>query len=245
MRILPTSFPIVHFLRPVGLGIASLMLSGCFYANTSQAPIATTYPYTEQQRMQAAHHWDVLARHEATQILQRERVRFRDFYITPAEESSASAYSGGEFGRGFRTLLTSELVSRGATLMTVPTANTANIHVDVEVVTHRDRGFIRPPVGAFTALTAGIAVATIPYNQWSEPALALIPGAIAADITSGSWTHTGNEEVIITTQILDGERIIYSSSNIYYINAGDRRHYAPHRVPQAPTTPTVSITDTW
>ena len=62
--------------------------------------------------------------------------------------------------------------------MTVPTANTSNIHVDVEVVTHRDRGFIRPPVGAFTALTAGIAVATIPYNQWSEPALALIPGAI-------------------------------------------------------------------
>ena len=79
MRILPTSFPIVHFLRPVGLGMVSLMLSGCFYANTSQAPIATTYPYTEQQRMQAAHHWDVLARHEATQILQRERVRFHYF----------------------------------------------------------------------------------------------------------------------------------------------------------------------
>ncbi|XKF04300.1 hypothetical protein LG286_11465 [Vreelandella venusta] len=245
MRTRPMSHSIVHFLRPVGLGLASLMLSGCFYANTSQAPIATTYPYTEQQRMQAAHHWDVLARNEATQILQRERVRFRDFHITQAEENGTHAYSGGEFGRGFRTLLTSELVSRGATLMTVPTTNTANIHVDVEVVTHRDRGFIRPPVGAFTALTAGIAVATIPYNQWSEPALGLIPGAIAADITSGSWTNTGNEEVIITTQILDGEQILYSSSNIYYINPGDRRQYAPHRVPQAPTTPTVSITDTW
>lgn len=245
MRIRPTLFQLSYFIRPASLGLASLMLSGCFYANTSQAPVATTYPYTEQQRMQAAHHWDVLARYEATRILQRERVRNRDLHISEADSGELHAYSGGEFGRGFRTLLTSELVSRGANLTTAPTANSANITIDVEVVEHRDRGFIRPPIGAFTALTAGIAVATIPYNQWAEPALGLIPAAALADTTSGSWTHTGNEEIIVTTQIIDGERILYSSSNIYYINAGDRRQYAPHRVPQAPATPSVSITDTW
>lgn len=245
MRMLPIPSRLSYFIRPVSLGLASLMLSGCFYANTSQAPIATTYPYSEQQRMQAAQHWDVLARHEASSILQRERVRNRDLYITEADSAGLHAYSGGEFGRGFRTLLTSELVSRGANLTTVPTPNSANISIDVEVIEHRDRGFIRPPVGAFTALTAGIAVATIPFNQWREPALALIPAGMLADTTSGSWTHTGNEEIIVTTQIIDGERILYSSSNIYYINAGDRRQYAPHRVPQAPVTPSVSITDTW
>jgi hypothetical protein len=221
------------------------MLSGCFYANTSQAPVAVTYPYTEQQRMQAAHHWDVLARHEATSILQRERVRNRDLHISEADHGELRTYSGGEFERGFRTLLTSELVSRGANLTTVPTANSANITIDVEVVEHRDRDFIRPPIGAFTALTAGIAVATIPFNQWSEPALGLIPAGMLADVTSGNWTSTSDEEIIVTTQIIDGERILYSSSNIYYINAGDRRQYAPHRVPQAPTTPTVPLTDTW
>jgi hypothetical protein len=245
VRTRPRLFPLSNCIRPVSLGLASLMLSGCFYANTSQAPIATTYPYTEQQRMQAAHHWDVLARHEATSILQRERVRNRDLHISEPDDEAPHAYSGGEFGRGFRALLTSELVSRGANLTTVPTANSANITFDVEVVEHRDRGFIRPPVGAFTALTAGIAVATIPYNQWAEPALGLIPAAMLADTTSGSWTHTGDEEIIVTTQIIDGERILYSSSNIYYINAGDRRQYAPHRVPQAPTTPSVPLTDTW
>lgn len=245
MRMLPISSRLTYFIRPVSVGLTSLMLSGCFYANTSQAPIATTYPYTEQQRMQAAQHWDVLARHEASSILQRERVRNRDLHITAADNAEFRAYSGGEFERGFRTLLTSELVSRGANLTTVPTANSANISINVEVVEHRDRGFVRPPIGAFTALTAGIAVATIPFNQWSEPALGLIPAGMIADVTSGSWTHTGNEEIIVTTQIIDGERILYSSSNIYYINAGDRRQYAPHRVPQAPVTPTVSITDTW
>lgn len=232
-------------LRPLIIGMASLTLGGCFYANTSQAPIATTYPYSEQQRMQAAHHWNVLARHEATQILRRERVRFRDLHIPDAHQDATHAYSGGEFGRGFRTLLTSELVSRGANLTTQPQANSAEIHIDVDVIEHRDRGFVRPPVGAFTALAGGIAVAAIPLNQWAEPALGLIPAAVAADVTSGSWTHTGDEEVIITTQILDGEQILYSSSNIYYINSGDRRQYAPDRVPSAPSTPTVSITDEW
>lgn len=222
-----------------------LSLGGCFYANTSQAPIATTYPYSEQQRMQAAHHWEILARHEADKILTRERVRFRDLYIAPPAQGAFSAYSGGEFDRGFRALLTSELVTRGANVMTAPSDNTASVEIDVGVVQHRDRGFVRPPVGAFTALTAGIAVATLPINHWREPALGLIPAAAVADVTSGSWTYTGNEEIIVTTRIVDGERILYSSSNIYYINAGDRRQYAPNLVPRAPVTPSVSVTDTW
>lgn len=235
----------VQLLRPACIGLASLVLSGCFYANTSQAPIATTYPYSEQQRMQAAQHWEVLAQHEAAGILRSERVRFRDLHIPAQEHTSVSAYYGGEFERGFRTLLTSELVSRGGSVMTHPSTGGATVQVDVEVVEHRDRGYIRPPFGAYTALAGGVTVASMALGNWSEPALALIPAAMVADTTSGSWTYEGKEEVIITTQIVDNDRILYSSSNIYYINAGDRRHYAPHRVPQAPVTPTVSITNTW
>ncbi|WNL43462.1 hypothetical protein RN347_06040 [Halomonas sp. PAMB 3264] len=227
----------------LGVGLLSLALSGCFYANTSQAPIATTYPYSEQQRMQAAHHWEILARHEASQILQRERVRFRDLHIKNPHPDGYIPYSGGEFDRGFRTFLTSELVTRGANVTTAAGANSVDVIVDVEIVEHRDRGFIRPPTGAFTALTAGIAVATIPINHWAEPALGLIPAGIAADVFSGSWTYTGNEEIIITTQVVDGDRILYSSSNIYYINGGDRRQYAPQRVHYP--DPAIPLTDTW
>lgn len=243
----------VRWLRPVSLGLASLALSGCFYANTAQVPIATTYPYTEQQRMQAAHHWEVLARHEANGILRSERVRFRDLHVASDVTRDAhndahaylSAYRGGEFGRGIRALLTSELVTRGGNVTATPQPNAATIHIDVEVVSHTDRHFTRPPAGAFTALATGIAVATVPLNRWSEPALGLIPAAMLADTLSGSWTYTGHDEIIVTTQIIDDERILYSSSNIYYINAGDRSHYAPYRAPQAPIIPTVSITDSW
>ncbi len=232
-------------LTPLAFATLALPLGGCFYANTAQAPIATTYPYSEQQRMQAAHHWDVLAGHEASGILASNRLRLRDIYIRGDINMPEGMHVGGEFNRGFEDLLTSRLVSRGASVTTAPTANSVTLEFHVEVVNHRDRGFIRPPQGAFTALTSGIAVATIPFNQWSEPALGLIPAAIGADITSGSWTYEGNEETIITVQAVEGERILYSSSNIYYTNRGDRRHYAPYRVPQAPATPTVSVSDTW
>ncbi len=246
MRIRPLLSFTRRYLAPLGLGAVSLMLSGCFYANTSQTPIATTYPYSEQQRMQAAQHWEVLARHEAAGILASERVRFRDLHVLAPEHAQyGSYYSGGEFERGFRTLLTSELVSRGGSVTTQPRANGATVQIDVEVVQHRDRGYTRPPFGAYTALASGIAVASFPIRHWSEPALALIPAGILADSIGGSWTPTSNEEIIITTQIVEQDQILYSSSNIYYINAGDRRQYAPHRVPQAPTTPVISITDTW
>lgn len=217
--------------------LVSSLLSGCFYRQMSQAPIATTYPYSVQQRMQAAHHWDVLADHEADGILHSERLRGKTYYLP-----EAGATQDGDFLQGYRSLLKSRLVSRGARV-TVSPALGAHLHVDVQVVDHRDRGFIRPPHGALTILATGIAVATIPINRWSEPALALIPAAAAADLVSGSWTHTGNTEIIVTTQVIENEHVIYSSSNIYYINGGDRRHYGARPAPVV--TPTIRVTDEW
>ena len=229
--------PILHRLSFILLAVAVVTLSGCFRVNTTQAPIATTYPYSEQQRMQAAEHWRVLADYEADGIMSDIRARARDLYIRPDDHAPRDENDGGEFGRGFRDLLTSQLVSRGADVVTAPSALSATIDVEVEVVNHRDRGYIRPPRGAFTVLASGIAVLTHPFNHWTEPALSALPAAVGADLVSGSWTRTASEEIIVTTQIVDDEKVLYSSSNIYYTNQGDRRHYAPHRVPRAPTIP--------
>lgn len=218
----------------------SLLLAGCFAVGTSQAPIATTYRISDQQRMQAAHHWEILARHEAERMLEIERLRVLPLHIMAPPYSAGP----GEFYRGYRDLLTSELVSRGARVSTVP-AQAAEVRFTVETVKHRDRSFIRPPEGAFTTLAVGVAVASLAYNHWAEPALALIPGAMLADAFSGSWTYTGDDEVIITTQVIENQRIIYSSSNLYYINAGDRRQYAPPSGPAKPLLPILPVTNRW
>ncbi|MEC8916139.1 MAG: hypothetical protein VX796_00800 [Pseudomonadota bacterium] len=197
--------------------LGATALSGCFGVNTSQAPIATTYPISEQQRMQAAHHWEVLAEHEARAILSDRRLRQKALYIAPEMPTTA-------FAEGFRALLTSELVSRGAIVKTRPEA-AVEIDFDVQVIRHRDRTAIRKPQGALTALAAGIAVATLPYNHWTEPALGLIPAAAVADVFSGSWTSETNHEVIITVSADEYDTLLYSSSNLYYISGGDSGQY--------------------
>lgn len=212
--------------------IGSVALTGCFNANTSQAPIATTYTYSEQQKMQAAHHWNVLAAHEAAQILNNERLSGRTFHL----ENNASS---SPFNDAFNSLLTSQLVNNNA-VVTLSSLNSLSINYKVQIVEHSDRDNIRYPQGALTALAAGIAVATLPYNNWSEPSLALIPAAGIIDIFSGSWTSETDHEVIITTQVTDSNTILHSTSNIYYINGGDKNHYKTSR-----PAGTVNLTDQW
>ncbi|SMR77850.1 hypothetical protein [Marinobacterium sediminicola] len=201
------------------LSIGSTLLAGCFGTHTSQAPIATTYPISEQQKMQAAHHWDVLAQHQADLLTQNERLKNQPLFIKSPDQTTP-------FSRAFDTLLTSQLVAKGAYVKTSPT-QAALVSYKVQVVEHKDRGYIRAPEGAMTALAAGIAVATIPYNNWAEPALALIPAAAATDLFSGSWTSETDQEVVITTQVTMADQVVYSNSNIYYINPGDNGHYSP------------------
>lgn len=197
--------------------LAIAPLSGCFQLNTSQAPLAKSWPLTEQQRMQAAHHWEVLARNEARAIMESQRLRERPLYVAPASTETP-------FSRGFHSLLESALVQQGGLVSTRP-EGAVRVDYDVQVVSHNDRGFIRKPVGTFTALTSGIALATHPFNHWSEPALALIPGAALFDAFSGNLVEVGDTEVIITTRADEFDTLLHASSNIYYINAGDTHHY--------------------
>lgn len=216
----------------------SLSLSGCFYTNAAQVPMAKTYPYSEQQRMQAAHHWQVLAEYEAKGILQQPYLRSTPLYLP-----EPTARSNSEFARGYRSLLTSELVSGGAIVKKRP-EGAATVDFDVEVIHHGDRGFVRPYPGAIT-LAAFATGATVLVAPATNAALALIPPVVGADVTSGSWTSVSDEEVIITTKITDNERVLYSSSNIYYINQGDREQYAPHPILVPGPAPDVRLDDRW
>ncbi|MFC0267958.1 hypothetical protein [Kushneria aurantia] len=195
-----------------------LSLSGCFQLHTAQAPMATSWPLTEQRRMQAAHHWDVLARHEARAIMARQRLRGSPLYIAEPVPSTP-------FSRAFHRLLESQLVNNGALVSTQPEGSVF-VDYDVQVVEHQDRGFIRRPEGTFTALAAGVTLAFQPINHWAEPALALIPGAALFDAFSGNITEVGDTEVIITTRASEYDTLLFSSSNIYYVNDGDSSQYA-------------------
>lgn len=202
-------------------GVCAGLLSGCFQTNTSQAPLATTYPISEQQKMQAAHHWNVLAQHEAGLITQSAAATHTPLYITEDARNTP-------FGRGFSALLTSKLVQQGADIRTQPDG-AATLRYQVEVVEHSDRDSVRQAPGSWTALAAGVAVAALSVERWNAPELLVAPLAIGADLYSGNAVEDSNHEVIITTQIVRGNRVLHSSSNIYYINGGDLNHYTPSK----------------
>ncbi len=218
--------------RTALLSLVTLLLPGCFYAHTSQAPIAKTYPLTEQHKMQAIQHWQVLADHEAQGILQQ--LKGQSLYVAKGESSSP-------FNDTFHELLTSSLVSGGGVVMTSPSM-AAEVSYDVNLVEHKDRDAVRPPEGALSVLAAGIAVATFPFNHWNEPSLALIPAAVVADIFAGNVVSESSHEIAITTRVSSQGRLLHSTTNIYYINAGDKSHYVAPKAKQAASR-SIRVTD--
>lgn len=207
------------------------LLSGCYNVNTSQTPIPTAYPSSEQQKMQAAHHWDVLAEYEAKLITASLKQHNLPVYFE-STESSAPFYSS------YKNLLTSQLVKHGAVVRTV-SHGAGRVTFTVDVIEHKDRDSRRTPPGSWALLAGGVVVAAHAVDHWSTPAKLLIPAAVAADLYSGNWIEDTDFEVVITTQVQKGVQLVHSSSNIYYINGGDADHYS---VPEKKTRK-IRLTD--
>lgn len=202
------------------IGLLVSVLAGCSI-NTSQVPIAETYPISEQKRMQAVHHWDVLAEHEAS-LMSSSLVEFTaPVYISEAQSETS-------FDRGFKNLLTSQLVGKGA-VVKASASDAVVVSYDVEVVEHRDRGYTRAPEGAWTLLASGVALLVSAADNWTPSSKVIAPAVIGADLFSGNLVDKSRYEIIITIQAVNNDQIIHSSSNIYYINGGDSRHYSPSR----------------
>lgn len=200
------------------LGSSVVLLAGCA-AGTSQAPVAITYPRTEQQKMQAAHHWDVLAEYEAGRILTALKDASNPIYIdVPTALDSAFAY-------GYAAMLQSHLVSKGAVVVTEPVSGSVRISYFTQVLEHKDRGYVAPAPGTYTALGAGVVAVAAAADTWEPGALAALPVLLAADVLSGGYAKVEPTEVIITTRMIEGMLVLYSDTDIFYFNPGDTDHY--------------------
>jgi hypothetical protein len=196
-----------------------------FMAGCTRIPQPASYAYSEQQKMQASHHWDVLASDVANQInnqLIRSDYIDKAVFVKSTCGSDAVPCEPGQttqFNEAFRDLLITRLVHFG-----VPTSiekQVADIKIDykVQVVYHAT---IRPtiPPGALTALSAVILV--IRHASIEIQALALAAGL---DIMNAASPRNGHYEVIITTSMVTDGKYLFRTSDIYYINDPDFWHY--------------------
>ncbi|MGH8066491.1 MAG: hypothetical protein ACRERE_14890 [Candidatus Entotheonellia bacterium] len=210
-----------------------ILLAGC-----SQVPKPSTYPYSFQHKMQAAHHWNVLANGVAAELT----ASFRGGSVSSVETVYVQSDDRSPFGRAFRTFLITELTKQGISVSVNPDTP-LKIDWAVQLVVHQaDRS--NPPFLLANTLLAGLAYGV--GIAWSELD-AVAAGAVTAgvvgpllDILPGmDFGPLPHSEVIITTMITRTGAILARNTTPFYINDEDRQHYWSR--PDMPGTPTPLV----
>ncbi|MFN3883789.1 MAG: hypothetical protein ACK4Q4_03390 [Rhodocyclaceae bacterium] len=198
--------------------VATTALAGCA-TPYSEAPLATNFPTTKQEKIQAAAHWDIIAKDVANRLMSRLPADKKPLYVV--QKSGASA-----FDRAFSNMLVSSLVASGQTVVKQP-AGALSIELDTQVVRFSADRPQYKHAGAASALVTGLWA----LNE-VEPTAA---GALTALVFAGdayAWFRsefasgeTPQTEIIVTTSVSDGDRYLARSTNVYYTADTDRALY--------------------
>lgn len=213
--------------------LIALLLAGC-----TRVPQPASYAYSEQQKMQAAQHWDILASDVANQInnqLIRSDYLDKAVFVKTTCGSDALPCGQGEtsqFNEGFRDLLITRLVHFGVPTSIEKKLSDIEVNYKVQVIYHSSSRSTLPP-GALTAITAVVSVLRQAPSQIQAIAI-----AAGLDLVNSAAPHIGHYEVIITTSMVADEKYLFRTSDIYYINDPDFWHY--QNSPQGKTIQMVS-----
>lgn len=193
---------------------------------SSRIPEPITYPYSQQKKMQASSHWEVLATDLANRInnelIMTDNVHKAVFVKETCGDDSipCNAYETSSFDEGFRDLLITKLFGYGVPTKSRPDENALTLQYKVQIV-HRNTDRVRSiQPGVLTGLSAAVAVL---YNAPTE--LIILAIGAGADIANSSMVTSGHYEIIITTSMTTDDRYIFRSSDIYYINDKDFFQY--------------------
>ena len=222
-----------------GLSVALAgLMAGCAAPRYADVPAPTRFENTQQQRLQAAQHWQTIADHFAKQLAGdlKDRIGTRALYIPQP---------GGEqaFVEGFRELLITALVAQGVPVST-EAKNALTVDVRYSIYKFRpDRVASTYYYGDATMLAAGlwalggvVAANIAPHHPGVSAGAKLL--TVAAGIDGFSWiTDEANgrgvyasgpvprAEIILTASVSDGSRIVSRHSNLYYATDEDESLY--------------------
>ncbi len=227
------------------LGVAILILAqGCHPMQTSitsQAPVPNAYCLSTQQKMQAVHHWSVLAEDVASIVYLKLMESFSENQF-PLYIASAGITP---FDKGFHELLITRLVERG-----LPVSNNYKdplvLSFDTQVVTHKRR-IIRTKAGVYESLAPGFFVhRDIPLSgleNQSRKAQSLVNSA-ELNVEAGEYTiELPEKEVMVTLSLTFKGVYVMRHSSVYYINDPEWWHYAQKAEVQEPAVARYTLVD--
>jgi hypothetical protein len=197
------------------------LLSGC--AVHEGRPPVKIFDVPAQGKLKSASHWAVVANDVALNIKNVETVQGRPIFFIMDEKT--------QFEKIFSPQLQSGLVSQGVPVAVTAT-NALTLKVRIDSVRHEIIETYRP--GTMSSLAAGIQVARgiETASQVLNIASAL---AIAEDIYRSNADNRlrPRTEIAITVAVDDGAKLIFSRTDVYYIEDADERLF---REPERPRT---------
>lgn len=204
---------------------------------SSRMPEPITYPYSQQKKMQASAHWEILAQDLANRI-NNELILSDNIetavYVKPTcgdEVTPCEANETSTFNEAFRDLLITGLYDYGIPTRSQSTPESIEVLYKVQVVRHNTKRMRTLQPGILTALSAAVVVLR---NAPSE--LVLLATGVAADVANTNYTTNGHYEVIITTSMIENGKYLFRASDIYYINDKDFFQYQETHTVTTPIT---------
>ena len=194
------------------------MIAGCA-TPYSEAPLATNFPTSKQQKLQAAAHWNAIAGDVAKQIVDKQKDR-QPLYVNHAQGKT-------EFDRAFSNHLISALVAHGIVVQKNALGALA-VDVDTQVVQFSANRPQYNYAGAATALTAGVWAL---HN--ASPAGIATAGIVGTDAylwfrSEFATGETPRSEIIITTSVSNRDQYLSRTTSVYYVADADQGLYQAH-----------------
>ena len=211
--------------------MAVFLMEGCYRGQnrpgpatpvTSQVPVPNAYRLSTQQKMQAVHHWQVLANDVANIVNLKIKGDFSDsqspIYVAPAGITV--------FDKGFLELLITSLVEKGLSVSN-SYKDALVLSFDTQVVTYKRRT-IRTRAGVYKSLAPGLFVhREMPLSGnkgWKAQGLV---ASSEVNVEAGAYTiELPEKEVMITLSLMYKGSYVMRHSSVYYINDPEWRHYA-------------------
>ncbi len=181
-----------------------LSLYGC----NARIPEPIPYPYSQQQKSQAAWHWNVLAKDVANKI-NNQLVLSGNFdkalyveYNCGSDMVPCKPNETSPFNEAFRDLLITNLYDLQIPTKVRPDETALNINFKVQIVRHSSRRIQTIEPGVISTISAGIAVL-----RNAPASLVLMASGGALDAINTSFVQNGHYEIIITKDsVIDGKK---------------------------------------
>lgn len=167
-----------------------------FIGACSQVPYPTTYGVSTQNKMQAATHWQILAKDTADKIAQKFPIGSK-LFIEKINEEPFYPY--------FINFLEQELIKNKYVIVSHQTPESLPIFIQAKVLEHGER-FIDVYPGLIPSVVGG----TVSFL-----------GYIGGSSTGPLSKH----EVLISIKIIKNAQTLLSENNIYYINDNEVWQY--------------------